>query len=146
MWEKLNTNQRRYAIAMLESSTKKEAAELVGIEPNTAYKWGDEINKVVDFMRANIEASAMGIILNAASKAAAVKSGGLDSEDERVRQGVATEILDRMLGKPTQRSELTGADGGPVEFSITEWQKKYQERIAETAETATLFDDDNLDT
>lgn len=45
-----------------------------------------------------------------------------------------------------ERQEVTGADGSPVEFSITDWQKKYQERIAETAETAVLFDDDNLDT
>lgn len=118
MWGNLNTNQRRFAIAMMESKTQKEAAELVGMKPNTVYKWGDEVNRVVDFMRANIEVSAMGIILNVASKAAAVKSSGLDSDNEGIRQGVASEILDRVMGKPKQRSELTGADGAELKAPV----------------------------
>jgi hypothetical protein len=35
-----------------------------------------------------------------------------------VRQGVASEILDRILGKPTQRQEVTGAEGGPVRSEV----------------------------
>lgn len=142
MWANLNTNQRRYAIAMLESQTMKEAAELAGVKPNTAYKWGEEVTAVVEFMRANIEASAMGIIYNAANKAAAVKQGGLDSDNEKIRQDVATEILDRIMGKPTQRSEVTGAAGGPVEFSITEWHKNYEQRRQQIEDTAKMLDDD----
>lgn len=145
MWSKLNHNQRRYAIAMLESPTKKEAAELVGIEPNTAYKWGDDVNRVVDFMRANIEVSAMGIILNVASKAAAVKSSGLDSDNEGIRQGVASEILDRVMGKPKQRSELTGADGGELTLTLKDWRSERQRRLNEAAEIDGIFNDDDLD-
>jgi len=105
-WATLGHNQRRFVIAMLESSSKKEAALSIGIKPDTAYRWNGAIDTAIELARSDIQAAALGILQAVSTKAAAVKSAGLDSENERVRQDVASEILDRNLGKPTQRSEV----------------------------------------
>jgi hypothetical protein len=47
-------------------------------------------------------------------KAAAVKVAGLDSDHEKIRQDAASEILDRNLGKPTMRQEITGKAGAEL--------------------------------
>jgi hypothetical protein len=65
------------------------------------------------------------ILRRSLPKAAAVKAAGLDSAEERTRQDVATEILDRHLGKPTQRSEINAnvnvAVKGYVNVSPDDW-------------------------
>lgn len=114
LWQRLDHNQQRFAVAMLTSATKKEAAESIGLQPNTIYKWNGDIDTAVEFMRNHATIAALGIVQANATKAAMVKAAGLDSADEKIRQDVATEILDRNLGKPKQRQEVTGADGGPV--------------------------------
>ena len=116
-WANLNRNQRRFVIAMLDSATKKEAAEAIGIMPDTAYHWNGDVDAIIAAIEADRQAAALGILANQAPMAAMVKVSGLESGSESVRQAAATEILDRVLGKPTQRSEVTGADGGPVEIS-----------------------------
>jgi hypothetical protein len=119
IWHKLTTNQRRFVVAMQEHPTKKEAAESIGVQPQTAYNWNGEVDAAVDFMRNNIALATLGIIQANATKAAMIKAAGLDSGDEKIRQDVATEILDRNLGKPTQRQEHTGEGGGPIQYELT---------------------------
>ena len=118
IWHKLTTNQRRFVVAMQEHPTKKEAAESIGVQPQTAYNWNGDVDAAVDFMRNNIALATLGIIQANAAKAAMIKAAGLDSGDEKIRQDVATEILDRNLGRPTQRQELTGADGDVIRVSL----------------------------
>lgn len=114
LWNELTPTQKRFAVAMQEYPSKKEAAEAIGIAPQTAYNWNGAINKVVEFMISEAALATLGIIQANATKAAMVKAAGLDSKDEKIAQQAATEIIDRNLGRPTQRQELTGADGGPV--------------------------------
>ena len=118
IWAGLGHNQRRFVIAMLESKTKREAAESIGVQPNTAYKWNGDTDLAIELARADLQAAALGILHVANSKAAAVKVAGLDSDHEKIRQDAASEILDRNLGKPTMRQEITGADGGPLPIAI----------------------------
>lgn len=118
VWGKLSPLQRKFVVAMQEFPTKKEAAAAIGISPNTAYNWNEEVDTAVDFMRSNIALSTLGIIQANATKAAMVKAAALDSEDEKIAQGAATEILDRNLGKPTQRNEVTGENGGELIIKV----------------------------
>jgi CRP-like cAMP-binding protein len=60
------------------------------------------------------------ILDDAVIQAAEVKSAGLKDRDVRVRQAAATEILDRRVGKPTQKTELTGKDGGAIPIELFE--------------------------
>ena len=45
------------------------------------------------------------IMIEFAEEAARVKAGGLKSRNERIKQASATEIMDRTLGKPVQKTE-----------------------------------------
>lgn len=107
LWGKLTPPQKRFAIAMQEWPTIKEAAEAIGISPNTAYNWNREVKEAVDFMTNNIALATLGILQANATKAAMVKAKGLDSVDERIAQGAATEIIDRNIGKVTQGIDHT---------------------------------------
>lgn len=48
------------------------------------------------------------------AKAMMVKAAGLDAEDERIRQSVATELIEWEMGKATQKQEIAGAEGGAI--------------------------------
>jgi vacuolar-type H+-ATPase subunit H len=64
--------------------------------------------------KADVTYRAQEILDSAVEEAARVKAGGLKARDERIKQAAATEILDRKFGKPTQRQEVTGKDGGVI--------------------------------
>ena len=114
LWQQLDHNQRRFAVAMLDSKSKREAAESIKVKPNTVYGWDGVVDAVVEMLQEQQREAVMEILTNESVKAAMVKVAGLDSEEEIRRQDAATEILDRVLGKPTQRQEVSGPDGGPI--------------------------------
>ena len=123
LWPQLTRNQRRFVVAMQDCATKKEAAEAIGLQPDTVYRWPDLVDTAIQVLSDDIEGAVLDILTSSAAKAALVKVAGLDDDDDRLRQAVASEILDRILGKPTQRQELTGADGGRliVEY-VNDWR------------------------
>lgn len=45
-----------------------------------------------------------------------------------------TWLSDRGFGKPTQALELTGAEGGPIEFAVQEARDKLAAQLADIAE------------
>lgn len=120
-WRKLSPTQKRFAVAMLDYPTKKEAAEAIGLSPQTVYNWNGSIDTVVSIMQENAALSALSIILASTNKAAMVKAAGLDSDNEKIAQDAASEILDRSLGKPTQRNEITGKDGEPLRVKFIDY-------------------------
>ena len=115
---RLTIDQIRFVVARQEFSTDKEAAEEIGVKPNTVYTWkhkGLPIDEAVRLMAYDGVVVAKEMLRRNLAKAARIKVDGLDDSDDKLRQSVASEILDRELGKPTQRQEITGADGGPIE-------------------------------
>jgi len=118
VWPKLNKNQRRLVIASLDYPTKKEAAESIGIEPHTAYKWPSIVDEAIELIETQTQEAALGILIASIAKAAMVKVAGLDSIDDRISQSAAIEILDRNLGKPMQKSEITGKDGEAITIKV----------------------------
>lgn len=102
-----------YARATVRSD--KAAYEAIGVSRSAFYKWPeserDALRDMAQRLKADVQLRIMQMLEDAAADAAAVKVAGLTSRNELVRQGAASEILDRILGKPTQRQELTGAEG-----------------------------------
>lgn len=124
MWERLTPTQRRFVVAMQSHATKKDAAESIGIAPQTTYNWNGDVDEIVNYIRDETALAMLGILASAGSEAAMVKVSGLQSGDEKVAQAAASEILDRNLGKPTNRTELTGADGGKLVIEyVNDWRK-----------------------
>jgi len=124
----LTTDQLRFLVARTEASTDKAAAQGIGISPSTVKGWPKEQKQAIaDALRVMAQdglITALHIRRRNLAKAMGVKVKGLDSGDERVRQGVATEIIEWELGKATQRNEVTGADGGHllIEY-INDWRQ-----------------------
>jgi hypothetical protein len=119
IWRKLGYNQRRFVVASLEFPTKKDAAQSIGIEPDTVYRWPAIVDEAVELAHEETRETAIGILAESLTKAVMVKIAGLDSDDERLRHTAATEIIDRMLGRATQAIEHTGKDGGPI--IVVDW-------------------------
>lgn len=111
----LNTNQLRYIVARQEYPTKGEAAEAIGIQPDTVYRWPEIVEEAARLMAGDGVLVAYEMRRRALPKAMAVKIAGLDSENERLRQDVATEIIESELGRPGQTIDLN-MTGEPIKF------------------------------
>jgi hypothetical protein len=122
-------DQLRYIAIRFEYATKKEAAEAIGLEPDTIYHWPKEVDEALRLIAIETEIAARAILKQNLIKAAMVKVAGLDSRDERIRQGSATEVLDRQLGKAVFRQEIAGPDGGAIPFKIEEWKQTAQKQL-----------------
>ena len=112
---KLSKNQIRFAVAMLECPSKKDAAEAVGLNPDTVYRWNGDVDEAVRLMSLETTASAIALRKKNLIKAMMVKVAGLDSDDEGVRQKSATEIIEAELGKATQYQDVTSG-GEPIKM------------------------------
>jgi len=70
----------------------------------------EKLNEIARQIRVDTNFQAKRILKEAVAEAARIKTNALKHRDERIKQAAATEILDRELGKPTQRQELSGVD------------------------------------
>lgn len=113
---RLSKDQLRYVIALQDYPSKKEAAEAIGLQPNTVYKWNGIVDELADLMALEATETARKIRLRNLNKAMMVKVTGLDSDDEQIRQKVASEIIEGELGKAAQ--PITGQDGGELVVRI----------------------------
>jgi len=95
----LTIDQVRYVIARMDYPTKGEAATAIGLKPDTVYRWNGQVERAVELMALDTIESARSIRRRNLLKAVAVKVKGLDSKDEKVRQNVATELIEWEMGK-----------------------------------------------
>lgn len=110
----LSQEQLRFVAAMQTAASKKEAAERIGLQPNTIYKWPAIIDQVLLLVDADRLQAARDLAQQSLFKAMLVKVDALESADIAIRQKAATEIIEWNLGRATQRQEITGAEGEPL--------------------------------
>ena len=103
----LTTNQLRWIVARQECTTDGEAAEMIGVKPDTMYRWPEIVKDAARLMAGDGVYVAREMRRRALPKAMAVKTAGLDSDDEKIRQGVATEVIEWELGKAQSRTDVT---------------------------------------
>ena len=107
--QELSIDEIRFLIARVDTSTDKDAATAIGISPNTVKKWPAERKELIRTARKLMAqdgiVTAMHLRRRNLAKAMAVKVKGLESADERIRQNVATEVIEWELGKATQPTE-----------------------------------------
>jgi len=117
--EQLTVDQMRFVQARQEHNTDKAAAESLEISPDTIKSWkrkGYPIDRACELMAQDGLIFAASVRRKNLLKAMLVKVAGLDSDDERLRQAVSTEIVEWEMGKATQtqRHEGTGEGGAIV--------------------------------
>ena len=117
--DELSLDQVRFVVARQEFSTDKEAAESIGIKPDTVYRWPDAVKDAVRLMAFDGLVTAQHLRRRALAKAMLVKIRGLDSEDEHLRQRVATEIVEWEMGRAKQTQEVQGSVSVPI--VVVDW-------------------------
>ena len=130
----LTTDQIRFIVARQEFATDKEAAEEIGISPETVKSWkyrGAPIDEAVRLMAGDGIVVATELRRRNLAKAMAVKVAGLDESDSKLRQGVATEIIEWEMGKATQKVESKGETENRliIEF-VDDWRQANQAAIS----------------
>ena len=96
----LQIDQIRFVIARQRHSSDRATAEALGISPNTVKDWkykGVPIDEAARAMVADGLEAALWIQRTNIIKAMLIKVAGLNSQDERVRQAVATELIEWSL-------------------------------------------------
>lgn len=104
----LSPNQVRFVIAMQEFKSKKDAAASLGIPYPTVLGYPKEVDTAIRLLNEDRVSFALLMRRQALVKAMQVKLSGLDSNDEKIRQAVSTEILENELGKALERTEISG--------------------------------------
>jgi DNA-binding transcriptional regulator YiaG len=115
--KQLSTDQIKFVVARQEHTSDKDAALAIGVQPNTVYQWKSRkeapLDEAVQLMAQDGVVVAVHLRRRMLAQAMLVKVEGLSSADEKVRQSVATEIIEWELGKAMQglRHEGTGERG-----------------------------------
>jgi len=108
-----------YVEARTTALTDAEALRACGLASSTFYSWSKErrerLNGLAQQRKRDTVTQVLDILEKSATEAAQVKAKGLKSRKENIAQAAASDILDRVLGRPTQRQEHTGVGGGPIE-------------------------------
>jgi hypothetical protein len=119
--DQLEDKRLDYVMARSRVSSDRQAYLDAGISRQTFYGWPTEererLNDIAQQLKRAGAVRALMILHDAAEEAAQVKVEGLRSRNERVKQDVATEILDRNLGKPNQ--PVSQDISGEVSIGIT---------------------------
>ena len=121
--EGLTPLQLDWVAHRLESKSDREASRRLGINKDTPGNWkaeGVPLDEIVLTAKQDGVVLVRRRILADLNAAYDVKRAGLKSRNEKIRQDVSTEILDRGIGKATQKQEISGPDGGPQEV-ILRW-------------------------
>lgn len=113
--DQLEDAELQYVYERSKTKTDAEAYRNVGVSKAVFYGWSrearDRLNDLAQQLKRERLLRVELVIQDAAERAAEAKVAGLLSENEWVVQNVATEILNRTVGAPTQRHELTGDTG-----------------------------------
>lgn len=99
-----------YVLARSRVNSDARGYRNAGISKATFYTWPEEerkkLNDIAQRVKREVAVRVMMIFQEAAEQAAQTKTDGLKSRHENIKQNAATEILDRILGKPTQHQEV----------------------------------------
>jgi len=125
--QRLTVDQIRFVVARNEHSSDKATAEFLGVSPNTVKDWkykGAPIDEAVRLMAQDGLIVAANVRRRNLAKAMLVKVAGLDSDDERLRQSVATEIVEWEMGRAQQSTKIegTGDDGALLIRYVNDWR------------------------
>lgn len=88
-------------------NVKQTAVEL-DIDRQKYYKnneFRDQVDGIIEALKVDVVEASKQFMTNMVAEAMQVKLAGLQSGNEALRQKVATEILDRALGKPSSKHD-----------------------------------------
>lgn len=127
VFDGLDERETAYVLARSEAFSNNQALKACGFSVGwLRNKDIEDLNARADSLRKDKAIRASILLSEAVEEAARVKVAGLKSRDDRVKQAVATEIIDRELGKVLQRTELTGE----VSIEVDDARESIQRKLA----------------
>ena len=100
-----------YVMARSKVNSDAQGIRDAGISRATFYTWAqierDRLNEIAQQLKRETALKAIMILQTATEDAARVKVDGLKSRNEHIKQDVATEILDRGIGKASDKLDVT---------------------------------------
>ena len=137
----VSPEKRRWVIERLTAKSDAEAARAVDRDPATVCRWPEkkQLDWAVSELLKHPQEQALEILTQAVIDAARAKAEGMKYKDkagnEKWNQGVASEVLDRVLGQTVQRSEHAGPEGGPIPLEmISVVRKELERKLVSTAD------------
>lgn len=137
-----NLSAEELAYVYERSTTHKDATayKAAGISKSTFYERydetrRDELNDLAFQIRKERTLLANRELIAKAQDAAQVLTKLLTDENPNVKLKAATEILDRTMGKPTQKTELFGESGGPVQIEVVYKNRDQRNGTSATEDT-----------
>ena len=108
IWPKLTLNQKAFVVAAQRAESMAEAARNVGLVPQTVYNWGLKVRAAVRLFADQAAHIALLELEDAVIEAAQVKVQEIrePGSTKRSQQDAASEVLDRVLGRPIQSSQV----------------------------------------
>ena len=137
----VSPEKRQWVIERLTAKSDAAAARAVNRDPATVCRWPEkkQLDWAVNELLKHPQQQALEILTQAVIDAARAKAEGIQYKDkegnDRWNQGVASEVLDRVLGGPVQRSEHAGPEGGPIPLEmISVVRKELERKLVSTAD------------
>ena len=119
-----NDLERAYVIERSQVQTDKAGYINAGMSKTAFYNWSTERRDYLNGLarRLNTEVAIQCImeLQDVGREAAQVKAKGLKSRNEQIKQRTATEILEWIIGKPTQNVNQKTEHSGKVEI-VVDW-------------------------
>lgn len=109
--DKLDGERLDYVFVRSRSKNKAEAFEAAGISKSTFYNWDDnaKLEELANELRRNRHIMAQPKLEEAVEGAVTVLTALLEASSDTVKLNAAKEILDRVMGKPTTKIDLSGS-------------------------------------
>ena len=114
----LSDIQLRFVVARSQCLSDTEAAQVLGLSRDRVYHWPNQVKEAVRLMAADGVVVALEMRRRSLAEAMAVKTAGLRSKKELVRQKAATEIIEWELGKAASRHEHGSDPDRPVKVDV----------------------------
>lgn len=116
--DQLNDRELDYVTERSRVTTETAALKAAGIGKTAFYEWPEErrafLSDVALKLKRRAKVRAQLVLEEAAERAAERIVELIDSKNPNVALRAASDLLDRTAGKPTQRQEITGAQGGDI--------------------------------
>ena len=122
--QKLEDNKLAYVLARSKTTSTKQACKDADISTSTFYAWDDRdrLEKLANLMKVDRAYEVEMRLRDALPDAVQTVIDGLQERRYDTKFKAAVEILDRALGKPTQKIDQHTEHSGTVEL-IVDWDE-----------------------
>ena len=129
--QELEPNELDYVMARSSCNSIKEACREIGLSPSTLYGWDnrEQLEELAAALRLDRHVEVELKLRQSLPDAVEVVIEGLKERHYSNKFKAAVEILDRTLGKPTQRIDQKTEHSGEVGLTVDEWREKRKKRI-----------------